>query len=191
VVRSGLVVPPRIARLPHAGALPVPWNTQWEGADTSTRIELTDRGRTMVCTCRPGRGTPAFGQPCPQRQRRAVTDRLCSVCGTPIKRTSRCAFMVAPGPVGVLLEPPTHPRCLSFALGACPVLSRAQDDGLVLTAREYVIVEHRAIGVDEDGEVVHQVFEGRSSVGVLDLLGVIPKEAVFTAIPAWLAAKSS
>ncbi len=184
-----LVVPPRIARLPRVGALPVPWATQWKSSDTSTSITFTDRGRTVTCTCQPGKGTPVFGQPCPDRQRRAVIDRLCSICGTPIKPTSQCAFMVGESyPAGVLVEPPTHPRCLSFALHACPVLASAHDEGSVLTAREYTVVEQRAVGV-KDGEVVHQLFE-RSHLGVVDLLGLIPKDGALTPARAWLAARS-
>lgn len=184
-----LPVPPRIARLPRAGALPVPWTTQWQAPDTTTEITATDRGHTLTCTCRVQQGTPAFGQPCPNRQRQAVTDRLCSVCGTSVKPTSQCAFVVGgTDPVGVLLEPPTHPRCLSFALHACPVLASAQDKGHVLTAREYTIVEQRVVGM-EDGDVVHRLFPEPSRLGVLDLIGLIPKDGVLTPISEWIATR--
>lgn len=105
-----------------------PWNASWSA-----------ERRFEVRTCRwaggipamwqphaPGEGEPIFAMPHFVRQRRAVAQMLCTVCGEPTLGEQRWMF-----PFGVwreikgktmwlTTETPVHRRCADHAMNVCP-----------------------------------------------------------------------
>jgi hypothetical protein len=68
-------------------------------------------------------GTPEFKSFHMTRQRRAATQRLCSVCGDPIQGP-RWSVMLADDPPVRHRDPGTCAMCLAFALRVCPAIVR-------------------------------------------------------------------
>jgi hypothetical protein len=95
-------MPASIARLPACPTrkVPVPWFVEW--------IE----------------GKPEFRVMDGRKLGRAIRERLCWVCGEPLKH--RVTFLIGPMCVinRVSAEPPSHPDCAVYSARACPFLSR-------------------------------------------------------------------
>jgi len=94
-------LPRRIADLPvDARGYPVPWFVEW--------ID----------------GVPEFRIMDGRKLRRAVSERLCWVCGQPLG--SFLAFTIGPmcAVNRVSAEPPSHRECSIFSARACPFLTR-------------------------------------------------------------------
>jgi hypothetical protein len=90
--RSAPPAPPPYADRPTAGGLVVPWITARVG----------DR--------------PYFGSNDPFRIQRALVERLCQICGTPLGR--RIHLLVRPADVeaGWTAEPGLHPECRALSV---------------------------------------------------------------------------
>ncbi|QKW06912.1 hypothetical protein HUT18_11435 [Streptomyces sp. NA04227] len=78
-----------------------------------------------------GRGAPDFVRVHPMRQRQAILNDLCQVCGNyvPLIPDEEARLYVVGGYTPVTdgersTSPPTHPECALEAIGACPKLSR-------------------------------------------------------------------
>ncbi len=188
-------MPPRVARMPRNSAgRPVPGNTPWyETADKDGPMAVrrsTDLGAHVACWCEPGRGTPAFGDQCPHRQRQFMSQRRCGICTTPIKPTSQLLFIGDPR-APFYIEPPAHGRCAAYALQVCPVLSAAGEEVELAIARTYQLHERRITGLGPDLKATYDVFPYRDPaarlLGVLDFYLACPKEAERLAAPDWLA----
>lgn len=102
--------PPRIAKLPkdHRG-FPVPWFATWflNGEP-----------------CAPGQGEADFRVADSRKLQRAISQRLCWVCGE--KLGNFLAFTIGPmcAVNRVTSEPPSHSECALFSAQACPFLVR-------------------------------------------------------------------
>ena len=149
-----------------------------------------DLGKHVVCPCEPGRGTAAFGDQCPERQRHLMAERRCGICTKVIKPTSQLLFIGAAA-AGFYVEPPVHPRCAAYALQVCPALSTAGGDVELAIARTYTLAERRLTGVANDGTPLYAVFPFRAPQarhrGVLDFYLAFPEDAARLPAPRWLA----
>lgn len=153
---ANIPLPPRLASLPldHRG-VPVPYITPWKAqfADGRSPFELRQTAKSGVivaCRCRPGVGRPVLGTQCPTRQRRAMTHRLCGVCGQPHEPGADLAFVGKPG--DLFPEAPQHPECLAYSVKACPALRDDDRTGAVFTAKDYRLFEQR-VEIKPDGSI--------------------------------------
>ena len=112
-----------------------PWSVAWTGetkfslrpsADFPGKVEL-DQNQA------PGDGEPQFASVHVTRQRRAMIDLLCHVCGQPTVTGDRYLFPNAAGGLVTLHDgselygcnvPPVHLACALEAMQVCPHLSR-------------------------------------------------------------------
>lgn len=124
------------------GATAVPWTVAWTGEEASFRVEacpFADR-RPAICQHEaPGIGKPRFGKPHWQRQRQAIAQYLCDLCGRPLKLATKVSLSHA-RPVGhganglaiLQVEPLLHRACAAESLKHCPSLKRDIDDGTLM-----------------------------------------------------------
>ena len=93
-------VPPQLRHLPlNSRGYPVPWF-----AVHPERVTVLD----------------------PAKRRRAITERLCWICGRPLGHRLLC-FVLGPAQAvtRVVQEPPSHPGCAWFAAKTCPFMLTA------------------------------------------------------------------
>ncbi|RKN43027.1 hypothetical protein [Streptomyces hoynatensis] len=148
-----MTVPARSLRTWGPKGLPVPYVVRWSGEVVVTDRDLIvradgrglgyrderpgDRDRHGVLWARlteePGGGQPEFRCMHPARQRRAMLERLCQVCGGPADRNGKGWLFVlgrpgredgVPGwPEGALCtKPPVCEPCAGVAVAHCPHL---------------------------------------------------------------------
>ncbi len=178
-------MPEQMARLPRVHGTPVPWTAQWSSG--TEHVVERESGPVLVCTCQIGKGRPRFGNPCANRQRQAVAERRCSVCGTPIGAEASCAWTVADTATRYYVEPPAHLHCLLFALQACPKLASIAHRTHIVQAFSYTVVERRTVGTSPEGPVFELVPFGEPSAGVVELYALAPTDPLFTTAAVWLA----
>lgn len=106
----------------------VPWVISWSG---ETRFEVRNcrwasHNPAIWQSHAPGEGRPLFTKPHHVRQRRAIQQCLCSVCGEPTSRRDRYWFQHcewhAPSKGWRVVEPPLHSACAEIARAQCPRL---------------------------------------------------------------------
>lgn len=106
--------------------------------DRDERGILWDRAKTI-----PGQGAPQFARIHTRRQRHAMRELLCQVCGNPADKTGNGVLWLfsdsvrnCPGwPDNFLAtEPPTCLRCARWSISACPMLRRGH---VALRVREW------------------------------------------------------
>jgi hypothetical protein len=111
-----------------------PWNAEWSGEH---RFEIRNcryaGGRPALWQPHaPGMGKPLFATPHAVRQRRAIADMLCTVCGEPSRPGQRYTFdhgqiIEAEGRTWyATTEAPVHLPCADRAMRVCP---RLREDG--------------------------------------------------------------
>jgi hypothetical protein len=139
-----------MSRLLRYGDYAVPATASWE----AERPYLVERCPYVGCAAigQPQRreGRPRFAEPHFCRQRRAMTQGLCDLCGRPLKRTDRKISLsgawtetaaVAGGTRLLQVEPMLHQTCAVICLGqhptlkGCPHLIRKLGEGR-LTVRQ-------------------------------------------------------
>ncbi|MFE4512571.1 hypothetical protein ACFRMQ_00015 [Kitasatospora sp. NPDC056783] len=188
-------MPPALAARPRTRAgLPVPANTPWKapGAEPSLRLHHTESlGDHLTCDCVPGQGVAAFGDQCPDEQRRLLLEERCGLCGRELKEGDEPPVFIAAGGPPVFVEPAMHQPCAAFAIAACPVLSSARDRLVVNSFTTYTVHERRAYALDDQGRPRYRAFEvghplGRL-LGVLDFYIASPDDGVPQAVNEWLA----
>ena len=128
-----------------------PWSVAWTG-EQEFRLQPSRDFPGMVELDQlhaPGVGTPIFSAVHVTRQRRAMVDFLCHVCGLRTAGEDRYLFPVASGGMVTLHDgtqqygcnvPPVHRACAQRALLACPHLDRlserplrcSRDDGRLI-----------------------------------------------------------
>ena len=122
-------------------ATEIPWSVSWTGEqafrvqpsrDFPGMLELDQRHA-------PGVGEPVFAVMHVSRQRRAVADLLCHVCGQPTSSHDRFIFPTASGGLVTLQDgsqqygcnvPPMHRACSARARASCPHLLRVNEPPL-------------------------------------------------------------
>ena len=115
------------------GAAAVPWTVSWT-AEEKLFVGLCPhaRRRALCMPHAPGEGKPRFGKPHSNRQRAAIAQALCDLCGKPLKNQTKVSLsharynsIAALGGTGILqVEPLLHRACAAESLKFCPSLKR-------------------------------------------------------------------
>lgn len=187
-------MPPHVAHLPrNTAGHPIPGNISWHEADDDGSILLTSNdelGRHITCPCAPGRGTPAFGEQCPVRQREFMVQRLCGLCTKGIDMMEQVVF-VGETDAPHYLEPPLHQDCAAYALQVCPRLHAAGERIEVALAHTYLLLEDRITGVMAEDEWRRATFTFGDPVArhlaVLEFYLAIPATPIRLTGPEWVA----
>lgn len=139
--------PTRVRALPttHSG-MPVPYTTRYHDENNKdlSSVAEHDGAHIMRCECKLGEGRPKIGKPCAHRQRRAMVERRCVVCGRRLSDRALLVFLgVATGhiehrPSLYAVEPPAHPECAAYSALACPRLAHGDDVHVAFT-RHYEV----------------------------------------------------
>jgi len=191
-------MPPQVTQLPRNGAgRPVPGNVAWYKADDDGAILVTSNdelGGHITCPCIPGRGTPAFGEQCPVRQRQFMVQRLCDLCTKNIAASEQLVF-VGETDAQYYLEPPLHQACAAYALQVCPRLHANGDRIEVALAQTYMLTEDRITGMTAEGGLRRARFPFGDPVArhlaVLEFYLATPVAPTRRTGPAWLAEQAT
>lgn len=115
------------------GNTAVPWTVGWSGEETFRvdRCRFAD-GRQAICQVHaPGVGKPTFGKPHWERQRQAIAEYLCDLCGKSLKLSTKVSLSharpVTHGAAGLAVlqvEPLLHRKCAAISMQHCPSLKR-------------------------------------------------------------------
>jgi len=118
------------------GNIEVPWTTSWSGEE---RFEIRPcrwvQGKIALWQPHlPGEGRPKFSQPHSVRQRRAIAQRLCDLCGEPlgedmVSLSFESARVVQGRRMALVVEPLSHRRCAARSAMQCPHLKRCIEEG--------------------------------------------------------------
>jgi hypothetical protein len=115
------------------GNIPVPWTASWsDEEDFYVAPCRFAHGHLAICQKEAqGQGEPMFGKPHSQRQRQAIVEGLCDLCGLPLKGRTRVSLshamprQNAATSMDVLqVEPLLHRRCAAISMQFCPALRR-------------------------------------------------------------------
>lgn len=130
------------------GSVPVPYTVAWTGEDEFYVAKCPVIHLPAICqSSAPGVGKPTFGNPHWIRQREAICNDLCDICGKSLKgRTkislshARARFNGANGMCVMQVEPLLHQECASLAMLHCPSLKKDIDNGTLFVRR---VSQHR------------------------------------------------
>lgn len=121
---------------------PVPWTTPWSGeeADYEIRREHYLGGHWAICQrSAPGSGIPRFTTAHYQRQRQAIVQGRCDVCGRLIGKGSARILLArgeplkGTGEIGHVMAP-SHRSCARLAAMTCPwILKQIETGELTVT----------------------------------------------------------
>lgn len=114
------------------GEVPVPYTVSWSGEERFSVDHCRHAQRMAICQeVAPGVGKPRFGKPHSQRQREAIADDLCDLCGKPLKNRTKVSLSHARrrengalGPCVMQVEPLLHRECAAESVRHCPSLKR-------------------------------------------------------------------
>jgi hypothetical protein len=114
------------------GNTPVPWTVSWTGEDGFFIAPCRFFKRPAICQeSNVGNGKPQFGKPHSDRQRQAIAQCLCDLCGKSLKLSTKISLSHArPVPHGaegwaiLQVEPLLHPECAAQCIDWCPSLKR-------------------------------------------------------------------
>lgn len=165
--------------LPQWKGKPIPWVTRWSDEqphrdelaiqvgpstdytglkfrwESNPDAELRDRAGFLwqrEVPNRQGKGEPQFAHVATARQRRAMTRKLCQVCGTKLPEGKPINWLFGPGQLehiagsALTMSPPTCDGCVPVAQRLCPHLLRS---GWTLAK----VLEYRIWGVS--GELAY------------------------------------
>lgn len=123
------------------GGVPVPFTASWTGERRFSLSASQDAGgRLAVCQASyQGKGKPDFAKPHMNRQRAAVVQGLCDLCGLPLKGRTKVSLSHArPAPNGaeglaiLQVELLLHKACAATCLRHCPSLKRDVKAGTLI-----------------------------------------------------------
>lgn len=114
------------------GNTPVPYTSAWSAEESFYVGRCPHARRTAICQAvQPGGGKPIFGKPHSQRQREAIIDGLCDICGRTLKNRTKVSLSHADinakgarGPCIMQVEPLLHRECAAQSLAFCPSLRK-------------------------------------------------------------------
>lgn len=121
---------PNIVRF---GATAVPFTVSWTSEEKQFVGYCPFAGRRALCMPQePGIGKPQFGKPHSNRQRQAIAQGLCDLCGKSLKIRTKVSLSHArsrtnadAGGTGILqVEPLLHRECALESMKFCPSLKR-------------------------------------------------------------------
>jgi len=191
-----------VADLPRtASGMPVVYITQYLPADRSAPDpEFPDfdapGGVVLDCRCTFGRGRPLIGKQCPHRQRKAMLERRCNVCGQRVKvgyfaGVTRVGD--AEGRAGwACLEAPSHASCLAYSALTCPhMLDIVDEYQIATTDGDYGLLDRWMVGPNEHDFFPHgwprQELAPRRWTGALDLhLAMLPGNVERRSLDEWM-----
>jgi hypothetical protein len=123
-------VPHHVSRF---GATAVPFTVSWTSEEKKF-VGRCQHARAMALCMpsSPGVGKPQFGKPHSNRQRQAIADGLCDLCGKTLKNRTKVSLSharermnAAGGGTGILqVEPLLHRECAMESMKYCPSLKR-------------------------------------------------------------------
>lgn len=156
----------------HFGNTPVPWTVSWSGEETFSLGPCRFfEGRIAILQPEDaGNGTPQFGKPHSCRQRQAVAQGLCDLCGMPLKHSTKVSLSharVVPhgaeGPCVMQVEPLLHKACAAESIRFCPSLRRDIRSGTLYVRQ---VTRYRAQAAIMSAEYVETVTgERRTALG--------------------------
>ena len=123
------------------GSVEVPWTAGWTGeSEFSIAPCRWAEGRMAICQSEaPGRGKPQFAKPHMIRQRQAMVELRCDLCGrqlaaaTKVSLSSpRLTIVSGHGAIPLQVEPLLHRSCAQRAIQLCPELRRRRAAGDLL-----------------------------------------------------------
>lgn len=131
------------------GGVPVPYTVSWSAEEVFRVDRCQYAGGPAICQeVAPGQGKPQFGKPHSQRQREAISDNLCDLCGRTLRNRTKVSLsharprMNAAEGIAVLqVEPLLHRECAAVSLRHCPSLKRDVAAGTVAIRQ---VTRHRA-----------------------------------------------
>jgi hypothetical protein len=123
------------------GNTPVPFTVSWSAEERQfvARCRFAD-GRPALCQeHHPGEGKPLFGKPHNVRQRQAIGEGLCDLCGKPLRNRTKVSLSHATvrnngaeGPAVMQVEPLLHRECAAICMRFCPSLRRDIQQGTLM-----------------------------------------------------------
>lgn len=131
------------------GGVPVPYTVSWTGEE-SFRVDVCRfaEARAICQAVAPGEGKPQFGKPHSQRQREAIANDLCDICGRTLRNRTKVSLSHArtrsngaEGPAVLQVEPLLHRECAATSLRHCPSLKRDVQAGTLMIRQ---VSRHRA-----------------------------------------------
>jgi hypothetical protein len=117
-----------------------PWTASWTGEERLFVAPcLYAGGHLAICQPRAqGLGKPLFKTPHSIRQRQAIANGLCDLCGVPLGTNRVSLSFERFTDVGCLqTEPLLHRRCAAISLLYCPHLKRHRAAGTLLVREVY------------------------------------------------------
>lgn len=123
------------------GGTPVPFTVSWSAEETFRLGPCRHaEGRLSILQLvAPGQGKPMFGKPHAQRQRQAIADGLCDLCGKPLAARTKVSLSHARvrhngavGPAVLQVEPLLHRECAAVSMRHCPSLKRDIREGRLM-----------------------------------------------------------
>jgi hypothetical protein len=124
----------------YFGNTPVPWTVGWSSEEVFWVADCPFFKRPAIHQLSsPGSGKPLFGKPHGNRQRQAIAQCLCDLCGRPLKLSTKVSMSHArPVPHGaegwaiLQVEPMLHRECAATCIRLCPSLRRDLDQGSLI-----------------------------------------------------------
>ena len=175
-------MPPAVSSLPRdKRGYPIPWISEWEAFDDSPGVIFDSEGYALVgCGCEIGQGEPNLGKLCPARQRRAMRNKLCDVCGGTVDPPF--IFMGKRGNL-CYSESALHIDCAVYSVQVCVAirtpLKRANFE-IVLCDR-YDLMRQVWYGLAPDGDVLRKLIP--MGARMLTTNGVPAPTGFYMAIP--------
>ena len=131
------------------GNTPVPYTVSWTGEERFSVGPCRHAdGRAAICQAvAPGEGKPKFGAPHSQRQREAIANDLCDLCGKPLRNRTK-VWLSHAAPRGnaatawdiLQVEPLLHRECAARCTHFCPSLRRDIANGTMMIRQ---VTRHR------------------------------------------------
>jgi hypothetical protein len=170
------------------GGMVVPYTTIYfqDGQDPTAVRRLPTGGHILHCSCEFGRGRAQLGKPCPHRQRKAMIDRLCVICGKPVSQTTVGVFVgverntvegYGEGPF-TSIEPIAHRLCAAYSALTCPHLGKEPDKVPVAITRSFELRQKVVIpvpGTDWENKAALLPMGMPIILGALDIIVAIPQ----------------
>lgn len=114
------------------GNVPVPYTVMWSNEE-AMHLDRCPHAEARLAVCNAvaaGEGRPVFGKPHMQRQREAIVEGLCDLCGKPLKGRTKVSLSHASARIGaeglcvMQVEPLLHKECAAASMKHCPSLKR-------------------------------------------------------------------
>lgn len=131
------------------GNMPVPYTVLWSGEAGGMTIAHCPFANHLAMTDEPNRGAgkPLFGKPHMTRQREAIINDLCDLCGRSLKTRTKVSLShartIVTGAEGLAVlqvEPMIHRECAFVCVEECPSLKRDIQAGTLFVRQ---VAQHR------------------------------------------------